>query len=323
MTWKTDALCRLAAPLIVLLVGSVFALACTEGDWGLWQAAWKAARWDHSFVTGLEILVSLVTAFGLAALLRPLFRGRLNRIGFGLGKALVFFPVTCLAWSFLGWWIGQRGYPIWTLMPAADSSGALIRTEGWAVWLWTWVPAVALLVVPLTGQCLSLSLEKSPRARDTGLAALGFLALGLTIPIEDILGIEGAGSTLARMLRRSENPLMDATAVWTLTGTALYLAVCSYLPARLWPERPTSPMEWGRAILAGGLKLSAWLYLGLFLLRGLGGDWHELSGSMQFSLAMDQPSAILRLGTFVLLRTLPLWALGHIMRPRFKPSPLS
>jgi len=315
MNWKTDALCRIATALVVLVVGGIVALACANGDWGLWQAAWKTARWHRSFVTGAEILVALVTAFGLASLLRPLFRGPLHLIGFWLGKALVFFPVTFLAWGFLGWWIGQHGYPVWTLMPAADSTGAVTGTADWAVWLWTWVPAVALLIVPLTGQCLSLSLEKAPRARDAGLSMLGLLALGLIVPIEDILGIEGAGSTLARTLRQPPDALADASAVWTLTGTAMYLAVCFHMPARIWPDRPAGPAEWVRSILAGGLKLSAWLFLGQGLLHGLGG---EDRGSAGLAAAFDQPSAIWGLGAAVLLRVLPLSALGHIIRPRPK-----
>lgn len=314
MNWKTDALCRIATALVVLVVGGAVALACANGDWGLWRAAWKTTRWDHSFVTGAEILVALVTAFGLASLLRPLFRGPLHLIGFWLGKALAFFPVTFLAWGFLGWWIGQHGYPVWTLMPATDSSGV----EDWAARLWTWVPAVALLIVPLTGQCLSLSLEKSPRARDAGLSMLGLLALGLIVPIEDILGIEGAGSTLARTLRQPPNALADASAVWTLTGTAMYLAVCFHMPARIWPDRPAGTAEWVRSILSACLKLSAWLYLGHSLLLCLSGEYRDTVGSAELFAAFNQPSGILGLGAAIMVHSLPLWALGHIIRPRPK-----
>lgn len=321
MNWKTDALCRIATALVVLVVGGVVALACTNGDWALWQAAWNAARWEHSFVTGVEILAAVVTAFGLAAMIRPLLRGPLPQIGFWLGKVLVFFPVTCLAWGFLGWWIGQLGHPVWTLMPAADTAVTTTGAEAWARWLWTWVPAVALLIVPLTGQCLSLSLEKSPQGRDLGLSMLGFLALGLMIPIEDILGVEGAGSTLARVLRQPPNALADATAVWMLTGTALYLAVCFHMPARLWPDKPASPVAWVRSILSGGLKISAWLYLGHFLLICLSGGYRDTVGSAELIAAFDQPSGILGLGAAIMVHVLPFWALGHMIRPRSKTLP--
>lgn len=314
MNWKTDALCRIAAVLAVLMVGGLVALACAEGDWSVWKAGWQAARWERSFVTAMEVLAAMVMAFGLATMIRPLFRGPTYLLGFWLGKAIAFFPITCLAWAFLGWWIGQRGYPIWTLMPAADAAESMTPAR----WLWTWVPAVALLVVPLTAQCLSLSLEKSPRARDLGFSMFGLLALMLVIPVEDILGIEGAGSSLARVLRQPENALTDASAVWMLTGTVMFLAVCLHLPLHPWPKPSSGSRKWVRFILSACLKLSAWLCLARFVLRGPSGEYRDTVGSSEFFAAFAQPSASLSYATTPLLCALSLWALGHIIRPRPK-----
>lgn len=302
MHWLPDLLCRLAAALLVLAAGAAAALVCVSGDMGMWTASWDAARWDQSFTSGVLIFTALALALGLSFLVKPLLPGPLSGIGFWLGKAAALFPVTCLAWGFLGWWIGQRGYPIWTLMPTTQTGAG-----GWAYWLWLWVPLLAMMLLPLTGQCLSLRLEKDARSRDAGYSMLGLLALMLLIPLEDIFGIEGAGAAVVRAFRQSD-AMARASSIWMLTATALYLAVSLFIPTRLWPKGVRGAAASTCFLIGAALKLCAWLSLARFLIRSIGGD----DGAAEMLLAFEYPSAFFIMGTAYMLPALALWAVGHL-----------
>lgn len=310
MNWLPDLLLRLFAALLVLAAGAAAALLCVGGDMGMWTASWEAARWDQSFTSGVLIFTALALAMGLSFMIKPLLPGPLSGIGFWLGKAAAFFPVTCLAWSFLGWWIGQRGYPIWTLMPVTGAGAG-----GWAQWLWLWVPLLAMMLLPLTGQCLSLRLEKDSRSRDAGFSMLDLLALMLLLPLEDIFGIEGAGSAVVRAFRQSD-ALARATSLWMLTATAMYLAVCIVIPTRFWPKGVTGAAASARFLIGAVLKLCSWLFLGRFLLKALSGGYRESFGSAEMFWAFENPSSLLGLGTAYMLPALAFWALGHVIQGR-------
>jgi hypothetical protein len=308
MNWLPDLLYRLAAALLVLAAGAVAALVCVGGDWGMWAASWDAARWNQSFTSGVLIFTALALALGLSFMLKPLLPGPLSGIGFWLGKAFALFPVTCLTWSFLGWWIGQQGYPIWTLMPVTETG-----PESWAQWLWLWVPLLAMMLLPLTGQCLSLRLEKDPRSRDAGYSMLGLLALMSLLPLEDIFGIEGAGAAVVRAFRQSD-AIARATSLWIITATAMYLAVCIAIPTRFWPKGVTGAAASTRFLIGAVLKLCGWLSLARFLVLGLGHDY----GSVEMNEAFENPSSILGLGTAYMLPALAFWALGHLVQRRWR-----
>ncbi|MES2596547.1 MAG: hypothetical protein V4662_14475 [Verrucomicrobiota bacterium] len=310
MTWKSDVLFRITTAPLVLVAGSIVALACAGGDFTVWQAAWKTARWQRSFVTGMEILAALVMAHGLTTLLRPLSRGKLPIPYFLLGKVAAFFPVACFAWAFVSWWLGQRGYVYWALMPAAEGAETPLTAQNWPLWLWTWVPVVMILLVPLTGQCLSLSLERPSRGRDLGFAMLGPLALILVVSVEDILGVKGAGQALSQVLRQAENPQADAMAIWELTGAALYVAVSLHLPSQPWSRAWQIPAQWLRTLLGSLLKLGAWV------LALLGAP--HLMPKLSLLMMADDTLPFLTAGWKPVLCALSLWALGHIIRPRSK-----
>ncbi len=169
MKTSAHSLARFWTALCVLLIGSGLALWIVKGDLNVWLGSWR-----HSFQltsllsmrTTLSLLViSMLFSWSSARLLAALLRASgpiLMKTGFGLGKAAVFFPVSALAWAFVGLWIGQLGHPIWTLMPAAGVAENLPAHELTARFIWTWVPALALLSLPLTGQWLSLMLRESP-----------------------------------------------------------------------------------------------------------------------------------------------------------------
>lgn len=165
------SLSRFWAALSVLLIGSAVALWMVRGNMNGWSGAWKqvfdsASLFPMRATLGL-LLAGMLFSWGSARLLATLLKGCgpvMMNLGFWLGKAAVFFPMSALAWSFLGLWIGQLGYPIWTLMPVARSAENLRTADLVAHLVWTWAPALGLLSVPLTGQCLSRMLRMSPHA---------------------------------------------------------------------------------------------------------------------------------------------------------------
>jgi len=201
-------------------------------------------------------------------------------------------------------------------MPVTEST-SFTGIESWLRWLWIWVPLIAMLIVPLTGQSLSLSLEKDHWARDFGLFSLGFLALTLLIPLEDIFGIEGSGSTIARAFRQPD-AVIRASSIWMLTATGMYLAVVIVIPTRFWPQGLSSTPASIRFLMGLGLKFSAWVILGRFVLQCLFGDYRHTVGSVEMFEAFEHPSSILGLGAANMLCALPFWVLGHFIQPRKK-----
>ncbi|MEQ1748785.1 MAG: hypothetical protein ABL974_05150 [Prosthecobacter sp.] len=168
---KTSALrlARFWTALCVLLIGSGLALWIVNGDLNVWLGSWRHTFHVTSLLsmrTTLSLLViGMLFSWSSARLLATLLKACgpiLMKTGFGLGKATVFFPVSALAWAFIGLWIGQLGHPIWTLMPEADVSAHLPMLELAARFVWTWVPALGLLSLSLTGQWLSLMLRETP-----------------------------------------------------------------------------------------------------------------------------------------------------------------
>lgn len=163
------SLSRFWAALSVLLIGSAAALWMVRGNMNVWSGAWQqvfgaASLFPMRATMGL-LLVGMLFSWSSARLLATLLKACgpvMMNLGFWLGKAAVFFPMSALAWSFLGLWIGQLGHPIWTLMPVARSAENLPTLDLVAHFVWTWAPALGLLSVPLTGQCLSRLLRLPP-----------------------------------------------------------------------------------------------------------------------------------------------------------------
>lgn len=312
MTFLPDIRRRLAAALFVFGVGSVAVLVDVGWGWEGCVSAFRAARWDLSYASGFRILSALLLAYGLSVFIRSWLPDFLSGAAFGLGKALAFFPVTCLAWSFLGYWIGQLGHPVFSLMPVSEAAAPLTRQEGWAHLIWLHFPLVALLALPLTGQFLSLSLEKESRARDLGLAGIGLLALAASLPLEDILGLEGSGSALVRAFRLPD-AAERARTIWMLTATGMYLAVCMTFPTRFWPQNIVGRVDGLRFIVGSLCKLGAWVICLLFSGR--------LMPSLEAGELFDQPSACLLLGLKPMLCALSVWGLGHIIQPKAQTPP--
>ncbi len=158
MNWQSAFFRRVVLMTLVVLVGGIAVLCCVGGDLHLWMQSLGVAPWALAFATALRLFAAMALAVTFATCLKLLHPPALREVTFWLGKALAFFPVNLLAWSFLGLWIGQLGHPIWTLMPVTEPESSLSIFEAWARWTWSWIPVVGLISVPLTGQCMSLSL---------------------------------------------------------------------------------------------------------------------------------------------------------------------
>lgn len=155
--------------LSVLLVGAGLALWLVQGDVQLWFHAWRqvlALQHLSADLTTLGLLiVGMILSWSSAGLLTTLLKNSgplAAQTGLIFGKAAAFFPIHALTWAFLGQWIGKLGHPIWTLMPTEIATTHLPALDHLALSLWTWVPALALLCLPLTGQWLSLLLRTTP-----------------------------------------------------------------------------------------------------------------------------------------------------------------
>jgi hypothetical protein len=314
MNWHSDLFRRLTAMLLVMGVGGVVALVCVRGDYALWVQSLGAASWALSFATAVRVLLAMVLAVSFVASTRVLLPESLDGLAFWLGKALAFFPVTCLAWSFLAWWIGQLGYPIWTLIPVTEPEASLTQMEVWARWSWSWIHGVGIIVLPLTGQGLSLSLESDARSRDVGIDLFGLFALILAICVEDIFAIKGVGTHLAMALRQSDAQNL-ASAIWMLTAVGVSLAGILSMSERWMPEFADAG-RWVKMIGGTLLKMGAWGLSGYILLQAMSMDPRSGGVSAEWLTAFDDPLSILRVGFSWMLGALSLWALGRFIQSR-------
>lgn len=314
MNWQSDLFRRFSAMLFVLVVGGIVALCCVGGDAQMWKRSFGVAPWHLALATAARLLLAMILAVMLVAIVRGLIPQILTGAAFWLGKALAFYPVTLLALSFIGAWVVQNGYPIWTLMPVMEPEASLPMSEAWARWSWTWIPVVGLIAVPLTGQCLSLCLESDARSRDVGIDLLGFLALLITVCVEEIFAIRGAGTYLATALRQSD-VLSLASSVWLLTAISLLLAAILSMSESWLPEN-MGAVRRAKMLIGSSFKVGAWCLPGFVMIRGFLADARSGAGTMSLPSAFDDPLAILQLGLPWMLGALLLWALGRFVQPR-------
>lgn len=159
---------RFWAALSVLLIGEFIALGLLDGDVRLCINAWHQViqtglpSLAASFgLLALSVVLSRSLAIAICSLLK--FKGAgFQKASFWLGVALSLYPVQPLAWAFIGFWVGRWGFPIWSLMPLTADSKSLPFLENLSRDLWTWVPAILLLCIPLTGQWIVLLLQTLP-----------------------------------------------------------------------------------------------------------------------------------------------------------------
>jgi hypothetical protein len=159
---------RFWAALSVLLLGEFIVLGLLNGDVHLWLNAWRqviknglpgiAATFCLLVVA---VLVSRSLAGGIWFLLKSM-GGGFQKTGFWLARFLSLVPIHTLAWAFIGLWVGRWGFPIWSLMPVSADLPSLSFLEHLSQDLWTWVPAIFLLCIPLVGQWIVILSQSEP-----------------------------------------------------------------------------------------------------------------------------------------------------------------
>lgn len=314
MNWQSDLFRRFCAMLFVLVVGGSVALCCVGGDVQMWKLSLGVAPWHLALATAARLLLAMMVAVTMVAFVRGLIPQSLTGVAYWLGKALAFYPVTLLAWSFISTWVLQHGYPIWSLMPVLEPEASLSMSEAWARWSWTWIPVVGLAAVPLTGQCLSLCLENDARSRDVGIDLLGLLALLIMNCVEDVFSLSGTGVYLASAIRRAD-ALSLASAAWLLTATSLVLAAILSMSESWLPEK-MGGVQRVKMLVGSLLKVSAWCLPGFVMLRAFLADVSSIAEATTSLRVFDDPLAILRLGLPWMLGALLLWALGRFIQSR-------
>jgi ABC-type dipeptide/oligopeptide/nickel transport system permease component len=184
------------------------------------------------------LVVSVLVAF--CAGLLVVFTAR--RMGFGLpwmvgflGRALAVVPVVALVWGAIGVLIGMKGWTIESLLPNLPAQGLETTDLTRARRLWWWLVPLWVLVVPLAGVFISAMVDDLRHAlppvflhglKARGLTrsrihydhvmpvvwprvlahaeALGLLALGGIVFVEDALNLPGWGAFFAKALREGD-----------------------------------------------------------------------------------------------------------------------
>ena len=159
---------RFWAALSVLLLGEFIALGLLNGDVRLWLSAWRQVIKNGLpgiAATFCLLVVAVVLSRSLAGGIWFFLKsmgGGFQKTGFWLGRVLSLFPIHTLAWTFIGLWVGRWGFPIWSLMPVTADSPSLSFLEHLSQDLWTWVPAILLLCIPLVGQWIVILSQSAP-----------------------------------------------------------------------------------------------------------------------------------------------------------------
>lgn len=220
-------------------------------------------------VTMMLVLTSVVLAAvsGFAVSFTAL------RIGLGLpwlagffGRLLAAMPVVALGWAAVGWIVGENGWPIESLLPYHPAKGRDTWELALGRRLWWWLVPCWALMLPLTGEFISQTLERFRRLRKSDLhqglharglkrsvihyhhtfpavwpellgiiKALGLLALGYAVLVEEALGIPGWGSFFSAAIKSGDVRGIAGSvyaAGWMSAAWCLCVSLLRFLTAR-------------------------------------------------------------------------------------------
>jgi oligopeptide transport system permease protein len=144
-----------------------------------------------------SLLISALALGSAAAAALSLTRIAARAGGFALAALqwlalpLAAMPAFGLLWAWLGWWVGDHGGAVETLLPARPIVSGDTTVERLALLLWRWLLPVLSLSLPLTG-----------------LLASGLASARLRVQRADLrLGLRARGVPTGRMLARHLEPL--------------------------------------------------------------------------------------------------------------------
>lgn len=182
------------------------------------------------------VLLAGTTASAAVFLSRLAGRSALALLGW-MGRLLAFFPVIVLAWWALGWLVGEKGWPIASLLPFQPAPGRQTWEMLAASRLWLWMLPLWILVVPLLGLLVSefadaLRLRQDQPLRDAlrargvprswmhyrhivpqiwprmldALERAGLLAMGYAVFVEEPFELRGWGAFFSHSLQTPSVP---------------------------------------------------------------------------------------------------------------------
>lgn len=328
--------------LLPLAAAGAFPWLRLEAAW--WRELGPALVQPAALAAALGSLGLICGALLLAAATAELLQLRLGRLRprwralLALPvQAVALLPVAALAWAAVGGWVGRLGWPIESLLPT------LTAQVGWpaalARGLWTWMPPLFLLAIPLGAEWLAFRLTRPEAALGRHLGGLSLLAAAYLVAVEDILGLPGAGARVAEALR-AEDPRALFHSGLLLGAVALLLRGLWALHARRLPPVPPtraqpvyegalaigwSPWQaWRRHRMPGQLRgaLAALLQAGarILLVAVVAGSVRGQGPGQEIYLAarraLEEPLAPLQAALPFLLCALSLAVLGRIIAPR-------
>ena len=264
------------------------ALSCAILSWHQFPAAGLPR-----FLVGLNVVgadgTTLATAMGsrigttlmlvLASVLIAVMAGfavafTALRLGCGLpwlagvfGRLLASLPVVAIGWMAVGWIVGEKGWPIESLLPHHPAPGRDTWELALGRRLWWWLVPCWALTVPLAGEFISQTLDRFAQIKQSELLeglrarglkrseihyhhsfpvawpdlldfiqALGLLALGYVVFIEEALGIPGWGAFFAGAVKSGDVPGI-ASSIYIFGWAAAAWCLCIGLLRRLTTHR--------------------------------------------------------------------------------------
>ena len=173
------------------------------------------------------MLVATCMGLSMAILLNGLGRGALA-VAMVVGRFVALIPIAALGWAFVGGWVGKLGMPIETLLPSLLMPRGESMELAAGRWIWGWMVPVLLVAVPISGEVLTRAAawlhdadasreELGLRARGISVTriffhhrlaqwscvlgpqvqALGLMALGYFVVVEQIMSLRGWGGWVA------------------------------------------------------------------------------------------------------------------------------
>ena len=173
------------------------------------------------------MLVATCMGLSMAILLNGFGRGALA-VAMVVGRFVALIPIAALGWAFVGGWVGKLGMPIETLLPSLLMPRGESTELAAGRWIWGWMVPVLLVAVPISGEVLTRAAawlhdadasreELGLRARGISVTriffhhrlaqwscvlgpqvqALGLMALGYFVVVEQIMSLRGWGGWVA------------------------------------------------------------------------------------------------------------------------------
>jgi hypothetical protein len=251
-----------------MLAACVIALSGGAGCFAAWSGLFDPALLARGGRSAIVFAIALLTSTSAGYTLSWLAESGghvVTSIVAMLGRAVALFPVTALAWSLVGWWIGALGKPVETLMPFQLGAELNDWRLMFGVELWEYLAPALVLAVPLFGEVLG-GVGKPMRARLQSLCLHGIAWL---ILIEDVLHFMGWGGWMAQAIRAGEAANVAAGVAVMAWLSAVFCTLLNALPTTqstgAGPFATISWLPWPLWVLALSVSIASQQFLWLIM----------------------------------------------------------